>query len=570
MPIVQAAAARTFVAPASKRECAMHGVGSTPVTRSVQARTPQTTAHRSQDTALSIRTFGPLEVSLDGESFELPASRKTRALLAFLVLSGNTQRRDRLCELLWDTPPDPRSSLRWSLSKLRPVINAGGCARLLTDRERVQISPKTIAVDFYELRTRAHDHGASVAALSDAWELSNQLLLQDCELPNQQHFMAWLQHQRNESMRLRIHLSRRLALSPDLPAEDTEKWAERWMQDAPGDPHAAQQVLIAKRRLGRERPVLARASEVKRSVSESTARIEALSNAIHAEGEATAVPRQVVRFVQADDETALAWASAGTASSPPLVKAANWLSHIEFDWEAPILSPLFQALARTFQFIRYDGCGCGLSYREVPEICFDALVADLERVVDAAGLERFPLLGISEGASIAVEYAARHPERVSHLILFGAYAAGWRHVATPEESREREALMVLTAAGWGRNNPSYRGLFSRSLMPDANSEELRWFDEFQRRTTSPRNAWRFLEAFSRIDVRDRLKDVQARTLVLHSRGDLAVPIATGRDLAKQIPRAAFAGLDSNNHLLLGRESASSEFVQHVRRFLRRD
>lgn len=129
--------------------------------------------------------------------------------------------------------------------------------------------------------------------------------------------------------------------------------------------------------------------------------------------------------------------------------------------------------------------------------------------------------------------------------------------------------MVLTEAGWGRDNPSYRQLFSQTFMPEAESDELRWFNEFQRRTTSPANAVRFLDAFSRIDVRDRLKDVKAPTLVLHSRGDLRIPVSVGHDLAMRIPNAQFIGLDSPNHLLLGRERASSDFVRAVREFLMR-
>jgi pimeloyl-ACP methyl ester carboxylesterase len=210
-----------------------------------------------------------------------------------------------------------------------------------------------------------------------------------------------------------------------------------------------------------------------------------------------------------------------------------------------------------------------LSNWDVPKISFDMFVSDLEMVVDAAGLDRFPLLGISQGASVSIEYAARHPERVSHLILFGGYAAGWRHTAGAGEIRELEAVMVLTEAGWGRPNPSYRNIFSHTFLPDANAEELRWFDEFQRRTTSPRNAVQFLQAFSQIDVRERLKEIQAPTLVIHSRGDLRIPLSTGRELATQIPNVEFVGLDSNNHLLLGREPASSEFLQAIRQFLAR-
>ncbi|MCK5745750.1 MAG: alpha/beta fold hydrolase, partial [Oricola sp.] len=187
--------------------------------------------------------------------------------------------------------------------------------------------------------------------------------------------------------------------------------------------------------------------------------------------------------------------------------------------------------------------------------------------VDSAGLDRFPLLGISQGAAVSIEYAARHPERVSHLILFGGYPVGWRPISTPEEKREREAVMVLTESGWGRSDPVYRRLFSQTFMPDAKLEELTWFDEFQRRTTSPENAVRFLEAFADIDVRERLASLNVPTLVIHSRGDKRIPLSTGRELAASIPNAQFISLESRNHLLIGREPAASDFVAAIRRFL---
>ena len=276
---------------------------------------------------------------------------------------------------------------------------------------------------------------------------------------------------------------------------------------------------------------------------------------------------QDIRFVRATDGALLAWAAVGPADGPPMVKAANWLSHLELDWQAPIWSPLFRDLARRHRFVRYDERGCGLSDWRVPEISFETFVGDLEAVVDAAGLERFPLLGISQGASVSIEYAARHPERVSHLILFGGYDAGWRHGASAEEIREREAIRVLTEAGWGSDDPAYRHLFSHTFMPTASEAELAWFDEFQRRTTSAKNAVRFLEAFSRIDVRDRLAELRVPTLVIHSRGDQRIPLGVGRELAANIPDAEFIGLESSNHLLLGREPASEAFLAAVRGFL---
>jgi pimeloyl-ACP methyl ester carboxylesterase len=190
-------------------------------------------------------------------------------------------------------------------------------------------------------------------------------------------------------------------------------------------------------------------------------------------------------------------------------------------------------------------------------------------VVDAIGLETFALLGISQGAAVSIEYAVRHPQRVSRLVLFGGYPAGWRIDASEDLIREREAVMTLTATGWGRDNPAYRQIFSSTFMPNATLDELQWFNDFQRSTTSPENAVRFLSAFGDIDVREQLSRVSVPTLVIHSLGDRRIPAATGRNIAASIPDAEFLGLESDNHLLLGREPASSVFVEAVREFLAR-
>lgn len=527
---------------------------------------------------LSIHTFGPLRICLNGEELPLPASRKTRALMGYLAISGSLQRRDRLCELFWDVPDDPRAALRWSLSKLRPVINAEDTVRLVSDRERVQIDRTHASVDFHDVREVANGNEASVETLEAAWEKACPLLMEDCELPNQDDYATWLEQQRNEAVRFRVRLARRLAVHPPLPPENAERWAERWLMDAPFDPLAARHAVSARRRLGREREAATLAEELTRTFleagltapdfSDSPAAVTTTAPLVDPVKDLPAdKPRQSIRFTEASDGTAIAWASVGNPDNPPLVKAANWLSHLELDWEAPVWSPLFRELAKTYNFIRYDERGCGLSDWDVPEISFETFVSDLELVADAAGVDRFPLLGISQGAAVSIEYAARHPERVSHLILFGGYTAGWHHTASPEEAKEREAVRVLTETGWGSANPSYRHIFSRTFMPDATSEELAWFDEFQRRTTSPANAIRFLDAFAEIDVRTRLKDVKAPTLVIHCRGDLRIPIASGQKIAAQLADAEFVSLDSNGHLLLGREPASAEFISAVRRFL---
>jgi pimeloyl-ACP methyl ester carboxylesterase len=258
----------------------------------------------------------------------------------------------------------------------------------------------------------------------------------------------------------------------------------------------------------------------------------------------------------------------GSVSNPPLLITANWLSHLELDWDAPFWMPLFRDLAKNFHIVRYDGRGYGVSTWDAPDIGLDAFVADLRTVADAAGLERFALLGISPGAAVSIEFAARHPERVSHLILCGSYVAGWRHIESAEEAREREAILLLAEAGWARNNRTYRTLFSHGFLPNATAAEKRWFDDFQRRTTSAKNAMRLLDAFTSFDVRERLPQLTTPTLVIHSRGDTRVPVATARETAKQIPGAELLELASNNHLLLGREPAAADFLRAVRRFLK--
>ena len=531
--------------------------------------------------SLRIQTLGDLKVFASGRELPIPPSRKTRSLLGYLVLSGAPQRRERLCELFWDVPDDPRGALRWSLSKLRGVLGQGDEAPcIVADRERVAIDMGRVEIDIHAIAHQLNDEDAGADALEAAWKACRETLLQDCDLPNQDEFGAWLVRERMEVVRLRTRIARRLATDETIPGEEAIGWADAWLEDAPFERDAAICAVTARLKAGRiEAADATRAALTDRftganlqppawpsepAVTDLSPREQPMSDE---EADRSLRIRQRVRFVQAGDGASLAWATVGAEGKPPLVKAANWLSHLELDWEAPIWSPLFRDLARHRRLIRYDERGCGLSDWDVAEISFETFVSDLEAVVDAAGLERFPLLGISQGASVSIEYAARHPERVSHLILFGGYAAGWRHLATPAEMREREAIMVLTEAGWGRDDPAYRHLFSQSFMPSATAEELTWFDEFQRRTTSAKNAVRFLEAFSRIDVRDRLAELRVPTLVIHSRGDQRIPLGVGRELAANIPDAEFIGLESSNHLLLGREPASEAFLAAVRGFL---
>ncbi|HET8943588.1 MAG TPA: alpha/beta fold hydrolase, partial [Dehalococcoidia bacterium] len=275
---------------------------------------------------------------------------------------------------------------------------------------------------------------------------------------------------------------------------------------------------------------------------------------------------QEIRFCSAPDGVRLAYAVVGKGA--PLVKAPNWLSHLEFEWRSPVWRHWLEELSRDNMFVRYDQRGCGLSDWDVADLSWDAWVRDLETVVDVLGLERFPLLGISQGGSVAMAYAVRHPERVSHLILYGAYAQGWRMRSKGREQiEEEEAVTTLMRSGWGRDNPAYRQIFASSFIPGANLEEMRWFDDLCRVSASPENAVHFREVAGRIDVTDLLPDIQVPTLVLHARGDLRVFFDQGRQLAAAIPGARFVPLDSENHILLENEPAWGKFLREVRAFL---
>jgi pimeloyl-ACP methyl ester carboxylesterase/DNA-binding winged helix-turn-helix (wHTH) protein len=275
--------------------------------------------------------------------------------------------------------------------------------------------------------------------------------------------------------------------------------------------------------------------------------------------------RQEIRFCTADDGTRIAYSTVG--NGPPLVKAANWLNHLEYEWESPVWKHWIDEISRHQMFVRYDERGCGLSDWQVPDFSFEAWVRDLETVVDALGVDRFDLLGISQGGAVAAAFAARHPERVRRLILLGAYARGWRFRGDAQDIEARTALIKLVQLGWGRNNPAFRQIFTTRFIPDPQPEHLEWFNELQQISASPENAARFMEEFSRIDVRPRLADIHVPTVVFHCEGDAAIPFNEGRLLAADIAAARFVPLPSRNHLLLEHEPAWQILLRELGDFL---
>ena len=276
--------------------------------------------------------------------------------------------------------------------------------------------------------------------------------------------------------------------------------------------------------------------------------------------------KQSIRFCHSPDDVRIAYATVG--DGPPLVKAANYLTHIEFDWESPVWRHWLDELSANHELIRYDERGCGLSDWNVDDFSLDAWITDLESVIEASGLQRFPLLGISQGGAVALAYAVRHPEKVSHLILYGAYGRGrLLRSNSPEHLREAETLLDLMRVGWGRDNPAFRQVFSTLFMPEGTADQMTWFNELQRRTTSAQNAVRFEEAFYSLDVTKLAPKVTTPTLVLHARADAMVPFEEGRRLAALIPGSTFVPLEGRNHILLENEPAWKRFLEEMHAFI---
>ncbi|MCJ7509668.1 MAG: adenylate/guanylate cyclase domain-containing protein [Dehalococcoidia bacterium] len=274
---------------------------------------------------------------------------------------------------------------------------------------------------------------------------------------------------------------------------------------------------------------------------------------------------QHIRFCTSSDGTRIAYATVG--QGPPLVRCLGWLTHLECEWENPLRRPFIDAISTRYLFVLYDGRGMGLSDRRVSDYSLEAQVRDLEAVVDALGLERFALYGVSQGGPTAITYAVRHPERVGHLILYGSFARmGW-WVDTEEGRQQFEAMTTLVRQGWGSDVPAFRQFFTSLFMPDADIDAIRAFNELQRVSASGDNVVDLFAAVLDVDVRPLLPQVTMPTLVIHRRGDAVVPFESGRELATGIPGARFLPLDGRNHIFLPNEAVGAVMAKAIYEFL---
>jgi pimeloyl-ACP methyl ester carboxylesterase/DNA-binding CsgD family transcriptional regulator len=275
--------------------------------------------------------------------------------------------------------------------------------------------------------------------------------------------------------------------------------------------------------------------------------------------------KQHVRFCTSADGVQLAYAVHGTG--PPLVRVATWLAHLELDWESPVWRHWLTRLGERHTVVRYDERGCGLSDTNLGDLSVETWVGDVEAVVDAAGLERFALLGVSQGAAVAIAYAARHPDRVSDLVLYGGYGRGRRFRGQVDEE---DALIAAIRAGWMAPDPAFRRVFSMLFVPHGTPEQMAWFEDMLRSSTTCEAAIQLFQARGGLNVLELAPQVRARTLIMHAQDDRVVPIEEGRRLAALIPGAHFVVLESSNHILLDNEPAWEAFVSELEAFLRTD
>lgn len=272
-----------------------------------------------------------------------------------------------------------------------------------------------------------------------------------------------------------------------------------------------------------------------------------------------------IRLCSTADGVHVAYATAG--KGPPLVMMPNWFTHLELNWKSSAWRHWNETFSRDHTLVRFDPRGSGLSDRDVQMLSLEGWVRDLEAVVDVLELAHFPLLGFCQGAAVAITYAARHPDRVDRLVLYGGYTQGMYKIGKPEAKKMAESMEEMIRQGWGVDTPAYQELFARLLMPEGNAEQISWLCEQQRRSTVAEHAARFFRAFQMIDITETVSQVRTPALVLHQRHDSMVPFAHGQHMASLLPDAHFVPLDGKNHMILPDEPAWETFTTAVGEFL---
>ena len=524
--------------------------------------------------------MGPIElVDADGHHVEI-GSRRQRQLLAILALRrGHVVDVDTISEIMWgdDQPVDPSGTVQTNVSRLRRLleaplsvetVSAGYVLTCPDDHLDVAQFGKLVA------QVRAAPATAVPDLADEAVALWRGRPLGDLDHPD-------IESERRRLTELHIEMTevRAEALCELDRHAEAVAVATQLVRDHPYRERPVATLMRALYAAGRQAEALAAFSDLRNRLLEDlgvdpSSDLQGLEISILQQRLApNEAPRsdpsaveQRIRICSTPDGTRLAYAVSGTG--PPLVKAANWMTHLDFDWESPVWRHWNVDLSRRHTLVRYDERGCGLSDHDVERFTFDAWVDDLESVADALGLDHFPLLGISQGGAVAIDYAVRHPDRVSHLILWGAYPRGRLVRATSdEERREADLHLELARVGWGTDDPTFRQVFTSQFMPDGTKEQWAAFNELQARTCSADNAVRFMDVFALIDVTELAPKVTCPTLIMHSRDEIRVPMSNARELAALIPDSQLVLLESRNHILTATEPAWPRFLAELDTFL---
>jgi pimeloyl-ACP methyl ester carboxylesterase/DNA-binding SARP family transcriptional activator len=518
---------------------------------------------------VSIQLLGDFRVTVDGRVLEASAFGRRDAALLVKLLALTPRRslhREQVVDALWPEVPPAAAANRLHKAAHYARRAVDRPATVVLDGGIVALFPaEDVAVDvaaFDADASRALQTGDLDAAGNAVDHYSGELLPAD-------PYESWaftvrqrLALRYREVLRLLGRFDEIVALDPT--DEDAHVGIMRRMLDRGDVAGVDRQFELLTRVLGDELGLGPSAEAI--AVHEAAGRAAATRAPSGVTRYAALATQSLGRCVTRDG-VRLAYATSGTG--PPLVKASNWLSHLDYDWHSPVWRHWWQALSRQHTLVRYDERGCGLSEWEVDAASFslEAWVEDLETVVDSLGLERFPLLGLSQGGPIAITYAARHPERVSHVIVFGTCGRStWEH-SSPERRQELLALGNLIQVSWGSDEPGFRQVYDARFLPDGPLETWRAFDELQRRSSSPRNAYRLWRAFGSLDCDAAARQLGVPTLILHSRHDQVWPLEEAEALHASVRGSKLVTLDSRNHILQADEPAFGVFIDEVERFL---
>ncbi|NNE21831.1 MAG: alpha/beta fold hydrolase [Rhizobiales bacterium] len=539
---------------------------------------------------MKINVLGGLEIKGSGKK---PLTRKAKAVAAYLVLQrGRPQSREQLAALFWENSPQEqaRTNLRQCLSTLRKHFEDA----LIADADAILIDPSNIDTDVERFEESINSDDLEV--LTQAIRLYKGDLLDGFGV-KEEAFEAWIRAERERYRMLMVDGLTRLIGQCEATndAGSAVRFATRLLALDPLNENVHRSLMRAYTAQDRYDAAL-KQFEVCKDILRRDLDVQpqpetlALIKDIRAQRNELAAPLSVqehdtgsgrasgteksgytlsdqsnVRYVQSSDGVSIAYADVGEGH--PMVLLGGWMTHLEKDWDSPVMRYFLTHLSESFRLIRIDQRGQGMSDWTHVDISSEKMVDDVECVIDQFDFQKVAIFATSQGAAVSIAYAVRHPDRVSHLILHGGYARGRCRRGEPGAAAESEAMVTLIRQRWGAENPAFRQYMTSLFIPDASQEDASWFNDFQRTCGPGENMARFREMFDEMDISELLSQVRVPTLILHCTGDAVAPISEGKFMASRIPGAQFILLESNNHMIFENEPDFPKFVQSIRNFI---